>query len=129
MQTSNGFRVTREQMLTVLSKNESLRIRATHDVNIATSTLYEVKMDAAVKDGKDLIFGVEECICPIEYGGPSCSECAKGFKRLSDGTCGKCECSGKSDECDPETGSCFNCTGNTMGKFVKKISEYLRYYE
>ena len=113
----DGSSLTREEMLTVLSKVQNLQIRASHDVNIATSYLYSVKMDAAVKNGDDLIFGLEECLCPLEYAGPSCQECGPGHTRQEDGSCKKCECSGKSDRCDPENGSCSNCTGNTMGKF------------
>ena len=112
----DGSQVTREQILTILSKVQSIQIRASHDANIAFSSFYDVQMDAAVEKGDDLIFGMEECICPLEYAGPSCSECAQGHTRQKDGSCKKCDCSGKSGSCDPEMGSCFNCTGNTMGK-------------
>lgn len=102
-------------MLTVLSKIEDLQIRATHDVNTAVSTLHNITMDAAVQKGDELIFGIEECFCPEHYTGPSCSQCAEGSTRQPDGSCGKCQCSGKSDRCNPENGSCFNCTENTTG--------------
>jgi len=78
-------------MLTVLSKVQKLQIRASHDVNIATSYLYGIKMDAAVKNGDDLIFGLEDCLCPLEYAGPSCQECGPGHTRQKDGSCKKCE--------------------------------------
>ena len=82
-------------MLTILAKVDSMQIRASHDVNIATSSLYGVQLDTAVdeKEGEDLIFGLEECICPIEYAGPSCSECAPGHTRQTDGSCKKCDLS------------------------------------
>ena len=107
--------MSRGEMLMVLSKIDDLQIRASHDVNTAISTLHNITMDAAVEDGDDLIFGIEECLCPLDYAGPSCSDCAPGSTRQPDGSCSKCECSGKSGRCDPENGSCYNCTENTTG--------------
>lgn len=112
--------VSREQMLSVLSKIESLRIRATHDGNAGTSTLWNITMDAAVSQGSEPIFNIEECLCPKEYTGLSCSRCAAGYTRQRDGSCGKCECLGRSDICDPDSGVCKNCTHNTQGKIRTK---------
>uniref|UniRef100_A0A914HZB5 Uncharacterized protein n=1 Tax=Globodera rostochiensis TaxID=31243 RepID=A0A914HZB5_GLORO len=62
---------------------------------------------------------VEVCTCPEHFGGNSCEQCVKGYRRvdnkLYDGTCKKCECQGHSESCDPFTGHCLICQHNTTG--------------
>lgn len=43
--------------------------------------------------------------------------CSSGYFRLTQGSseCTACRCNGKSISCDPETGVCLDCTGNTQG--------------
>ena len=113
----DGIPADRELLLGVLSKVEALDIRATHDANTLTTTLSNVTLDSALRSGSEIVFGIEQCFCPPEYDGPSCSKCVEGFTRQKDGTCGKCECQGKSDVCDPESGECKSCSGNTMGEY------------
>lgn len=99
-----------------LSNIKSLHIRATHDENTATSILTNVVLESSKESGKERVYGVEKFNCNYGYTGLSCNECADGFTRQTDGTCGACKCSGKSRKCDPENGKCYNCTGNTDGK-------------
>ena len=65
---------------------------------------------------------VEECItCPKGRTGSRCESCAPGYTTdpANGGEfalCVKCFCSFMpSSSCDPVTGVCFNCTGNTEG--------------
>uniref|UniRef100_A0A183CJH3 Laminin EGF-like domain-containing protein n=1 Tax=Globodera pallida TaxID=36090 RepID=A0A183CJH3_GLOPA len=62
---------------------------------------------------------VEVCTCPEHFGGNSCEQCVKGYRRvdnkLYDGTCKKCECQGHSESCHPFTGHCLICQHNTTG--------------
>ena len=42
--------------------------------------------------------------------------CGKGYTRAPDNTtCIPCNCFGHSDDCDGETGQCYNCLHNTTG--------------
>ena len=106
----------RELLLGVLAKVEALHIRATHDVNALKTLLSNVTLDSALRSGSEIVFGIEQCFCTPEYDGPSCTKCADGFTRQKDGSCSKCECLGKSNVCDTETGDCIDCSDNTMGK-------------
>lgn len=58
---------------------------------------------------------VEMCVCPESYTGLSCESCAPSFTRNPSGACEACQCNGFSSECDPETGVCLNCRGDTAG--------------
>ena len=63
-------------------------------------------------------FPTERCVCPEAYQGSSCMECARGFARVSDNVldpCNRCECNNQSLDCDPNTGECLDCQGNTEG--------------
>lgn len=66
-------------------------------------------------------FGIERCICPAQYSGLSCQNPGPGYYRFKpqipnklpetiDDYVGKslpCDCSGRSNECHPETGVCL----------------------
>ena len=63
---------------------------------------------------------VEECSCPRNRLGSRCGVCAPGYRtdRPLAGEfalCVRCFCNFHSSSCDPETGVCLNCTGNTVG--------------
>lgn len=69
-------------------------------------------MDIATLYGTgDLAQNVEHCECPPNYKGTSCEQCADGFYRSSSGpylgSCVPCQCNGKAERCDPDTGVCL----------------------
>lgn len=68
--------------------------------------------------------GVEKCSCPQNYTGNSCQFCAKGYFRkvFGSGSLGKCilcQCNGRSQTCDQETGVCSNCRVGTTGQYCE----------
>uniref|UniRef100_A0A4W3KCB7 Laminin EGF-like domain-containing protein n=1 Tax=Callorhinchus milii TaxID=7868 RepID=A0A4W3KCB7_CALMI len=55
---------------------------------------------------------VERCTCPTGYEGRFCEQCATGYTRHQPelgpySECAPCNCNGHSNDCDPETGSCY----------------------
>lgn len=66
-------------------------------------------------------YGIERCSCPAEYSGLSCQDPGPGYYRFKpqipnkipetiDDYIGKslpCDCNGRSNECNPETGVCL----------------------
>jgi laminin alpha 1/2 len=75
-----------------------------------------------------LAHGVEWCQCPSEYASASCQDPARGFYRRYKhdyltssvwidwvGEAARCQCSGRSEACDRETGRCIGCRENTAG--------------
>jgi hypothetical protein len=63
-------------------------------------------------------FPTEDCQCPEAYIGLSCEECGQGFARssgLHTDSCVRCDCNNQTLDCNPVTGSCLNCQGNTEG--------------
>lgn len=63
-------------------------------------------------------------MCPANYRGDSCQECAPGYYRdtkgLFLGKCVPCNCNGHSDQCLPGSGICINCQHNTEGDHCEK---------
>lgn len=61
---------------------------------------------------------VEQCLCPPNYQGLSCEECAPGYYRISSGPhggyCVPCQCNGHSNECDVNTGVCLVSRNRNM---------------
>ena len=72
--------------------------------------------------GQERAFAVELCECPQGYQGLSCEDCAVGYTRslsgIHLGTCIPCECSGHSEECDPEDGIC------TVSSLHEKLTSF-----
>lgn len=84
--------------------------------------LLEASLDAAVlapTHSPPLATGVEICQCPPEYNGTSCQDPSIGFYRWYKNTtttstividlvgqAKRCQCNGRSDVCDIETGYC-----------------------
>ena len=63
---------------------------------------------------------VEQCICPLNRGGPRCENCSPGYTTDPSfggefARCVRCFCNFHSNSCDPVSGECFNCSDNTMG--------------
>ena len=112
----DGSTVSRTQFLEAIAKPKAIRIRASHTTaEKHESSISPVFMSTSSETGADRAYGIEQCQCPKEYTGTSCEKCAKGYTRSADGTCVQCNCNGKAKDCDPETGVCSGCTGNTMG--------------
>lgn len=118
-----------------LADVKTILIKATY--NDAQATLVKASIDTAEPGGTGPpALHVEECDCPRGYLGTSCEDCAPGYTRyvytfitkisvfilvifygiflafrtdsgLYLKTCGPCQCNGRSDICDSETGKCF----------------------
>ncbi|KAJ8016910.1 hypothetical protein DPEC_G00012250 [Dallia pectoralis] len=118
---SDGQPCTREHLLMALADTSVLMIRATYADNMGETSLADIRMDIAVphSTGNQQALEVEECACPQGYKGASCQECDVGYIRTGSGlylgTCERCDCNGHSNTCDPETGACLQCLGNTAG--------------
>ncbi|XP_071944831.1 basement membrane-specific heparan sulfate proteoglycan core protein-like [Antedon mediterranea] len=119
----DGEQATREHIIMTLADLDTILIRASYHTGTYETRLWDVSMDTAAFERSE--FGlapeIERCYCPTGYIGLSCEDCAYGFTRSGDGLylgrCAPCECNGHSNECDPETGVCFNCHDNTYGDF------------
>ncbi|GFO21134.1 laminin subunit alpha-3 [Plakobranchus ocellatus] len=113
--------VSREQFMMLLHSMDSLVIRASYFSKMEQIRLKEVTLQVASEQGQgELAESVEMCQCPPTYKGLSCESCASGSYRPSSSTpqgiCVKCNCHGHTDQCDINTGECFNCQNNTFGR-------------
>lgn len=74
-------------------------------------------MPANGNRNSDIAVGVEMCECPEKYEGSSCHNPANGYYRYKNTTDSTsledlighvvpCECNGRSETCDKETGEC-----------------------
>jgi laminin alpha 3/5 len=112
----------------ILDSLTELKIRASYLPLIKSAELINVEMDHGADqyehddvDESRPASTVERCNCPPLHRGLSCESCAPGYyKHRGSGmgafTCVPCNCNGKSDVCDEDTGECLNCEDNTMGK-------------
>ncbi|RUS82429.1 hypothetical protein EGW08_009817 [Elysia chlorotica] len=112
--------VSREQFMMVLLNLESFLIRASYFTRMQEIRLEKVSLQVATKEGQgELAESVEMCVCPSNYKGDSCEVCAEGSYRPLTATyldrCIKCNCNGHSNDCDINTGECYNCQDNTTG--------------
>ncbi|XP_046669711.1 basement membrane-specific heparan sulfate proteoglycan core protein isoform X9 [Homalodisca vitripennis] len=119
----DGAPANREQLLMGLAELSNILIKATYTTNTQEAALLSVSLDTATDDrntGQNRAVEVELCYCPQGYRGTSCEECDAGYTRMEEGlylgVCEPCSCNGYSNECDPDTGRCLNCQGNTMGE-------------
>ena len=91
---------------------------------IIRNRLLQASMDAAVltpTHSPPVATGIEICECPPEYNSTSCQDPSIGFYRWHDNTTNaastiiidlvgkakRCECNGRSEICDTETGHCL----------------------
>ncbi|KAK3867232.1 hypothetical protein Pcinc_027289 [Petrolisthes cinctipes] len=117
----NGQISNREHFLMALADLKYILIKATYATNTDEVALKDVTLDYAEPRNTGLAraYAVEMCGCPEGYNGLSCEDCAVGYTRSDTGIflalCVPCDCNGRSQECDPETGQCSNCQGNTAG--------------
>ncbi|XP_074405747.1 laminin subunit alpha-3 isoform X4 [Zonotrichia albicollis] len=118
---SSGRLVSREELLTLLSRLDGLHIRALYFTETQRLALGEVGLEAASSEGSGSIaHDVEMCDCPPGYAGDSCQECGIGFYRenkgIFAGRCVPCNCNGNSNRCQDGTGKCIDCQYNTAGE-------------
>ncbi|XP_014662216.1 PREDICTED: basement membrane-specific heparan sulfate proteoglycan core protein-like [Priapulus caudatus] len=119
--TPVGTPVTRADFMMVLQNVTDILIRASYDYSMTATRISNVELGIGVVQdtGRSRAFEVEACSCPTGYEGLSCEKCTRGFRRDSRGrylgTCVPCDCRGASNDCDPETGACLACSGNTEG--------------
>lgn len=79
---------------------------------------------------------IEQCECRSIYNGSSCQDPGDGYYRLRShppndisqfeqfiGLVVPCDCNGRSDICDKETGRCLNCKNNTGGDRCNECAE------
>lgn len=79
---------------------------------------------------------IEQCECRTIHNGSSCQDPGNGYYRLRPpspddisqfeqfiGLVVPCDCSGRSDICDKETGQCLNCQNNTGGDRCNECAE------
>ncbi|KAK3796923.1 hypothetical protein RRG08_032228 [Elysia crispata] len=112
--------ISREQFMMILLNLESLVIRASYFTRMEEIRLSKVTLQVATEEGQgQLAESVEMCDCPSNYMGDSCEVCAPGNYRPLTSTyldiCIKCNCNGHSNDCDINTGECYNCQDNTTG--------------
>ena len=114
--------VTREQMMMVLIKLDAIYLRVSYFRPSRSFQAINFALESANPDSTSLTHGaarVEQCFCPKQYKGSSCEQCNDGYYRATSspylGYCVPCQCNGHSEECDVETGKCFNCKHNTHG--------------
>lgn len=134
----DGHPAKREHIMTVLEDVTAIYIKATYWTTTLTTSwvilllsnilfqlcicydsnsyfsLESVYLDEATPEsyeGYPVVTSVEQCLCPPNYQGLSCEECAPGYYRISNGPhggyCVPCECNGHADECDVNTGVCL----------------------
>ncbi|XP_029467612.1 laminin subunit alpha-5 isoform X2 [Rhinatrema bivittatum] len=120
--------VSREELMMVLSKLQQLHIRALNAQSSSSVSLRRVVLEVASETGLGhKASNMELCMCPANYRGDSCQECAPGYYRdtkgLFLGKCVPCNCSGRSDQCLPGSGVCVNCQYNTEGEHCERCRE------
>ncbi|XP_019367559.1 PREDICTED: basement membrane-specific heparan sulfate proteoglycan core protein, partial [Gavialis gangeticus] len=122
----SGAPVSREELLVVLQRLESVLLQTVYDNRMASVGLSDIVMDTTTTEVTSLgpARGVEECRCPTGYLGLSCERCDAQFKRVAEGpylgTCSGCNCHGHSSSCDQVFGYCLSCQHNTEGPQCNK---------
>ncbi|KAK3888300.1 hypothetical protein Pcinc_007633, partial [Petrolisthes cinctipes] len=120
-----GRKVTRREMMEIMSSLETLMIRARYHTVQIEGVLHSVVLEYGAEGRATLVTGaVERCSCPPGYSGLSCESCERGYRRANNtvygGGCLPCDCNGHVDTCDPFTGACGECLHNTMGEHCER---------
>ncbi|XP_028615306.1 laminin subunit alpha-3 [Grammomys surdaster] len=124
----NSAPVSREELMTVLSRLKGLHIRGLQFTETQRLTLGEVGLEEASDTGSGpRAHLVEMCACPPDYTGDSCQSCRPGYyqdnKSLPAGRCVPCDCNGHSNRCQDGSGTCINCQHNTAGEHCERCQE------
>ncbi|XP_058143271.1 laminin subunit alpha-5 isoform X3 [Dasypus novemcinctus] len=120
--------VSREELMMVLAGLEQLQIRALFSQLSSSVSLHRVALEVAGEGAEGpLASSVELCMCPANYRGDSCQDCAPGYYRdtkgLFLGRCVPCQCHGHSDRCLPGSGVCVGCQHNTDGAHCERCRD------
>ncbi|XP_014204068.2 laminin subunit alpha-1 [Copidosoma floridanum] len=127
--------VTREILMVALQNVQRIFVKTSDFTDFSRATLLEASIDTAVPTAfsQPLANGIEQCDCPTDYNGTSCQDPSQGYYRWVEvnvtsvisgsydgyielvGRARACECNGRSELCDPETGHCLGCGENTSG--------------
>jgi laminin alpha 1/2 len=114
---------TREMIMIALQGVQQVLIRSSDTMEATQMKLEYVTLDVArpMEPGLSLrqAVGIEICDCPSEYKATSCQDPGIGFYRWYKqhyvtseividlvGSSKRCQCNGRADKCNPETGEC-----------------------
>ncbi|XP_055635054.1 laminin subunit alpha-1 isoform X2 [Toxorhynchites rutilus septentrionalis] len=136
----DGQPITRAILMVALQNVKHIFLRGTVTTDFRQVVLTNVTLDAGifvVGAENNHAYGIERCTCPSQYSGLSCQNPGQGCYRFKpelinkqpetiDDYIGKvlrCDCNGRSEECEPETGVCLNCRNNTGGEHCQICAE------
>lgn len=90
----------------------------------------DVKLVTATKGVGEEVGFVENCTCPNNYTEQSCGFCNSGYTRTKPRSfptpwtpCVLCSCSGRSADCYPENGTCYNCRTGSEGEHCERCQQ------
>ncbi|XP_043271259.1 laminin subunit alpha-1 [Venturia canescens] len=139
IQNRPDYKVSREVLMVALQNIQHIFLKASDNSNLEGATLLEAALDAAVLTptrSPPLANEVEVCQCPAEYNSTSCQDPSIGYYRWYSNTTAtstividlvgkakRCQCNGRSEICDRETGLCSNCRENTAGPYCEMCAD------